>query len=177
MVTMLVGLALLFPIGIFTYLSYLILTACGTFELELGGGLGLGDLNRGTNNSSGGSRIAGLRWPPRRKGSEQPERTRVLCVHGTLDNAASYVGLGPALAGDGCDVVAIDLPGHGRASRRPAAQRLLRMCHARHSSAAFAHSRLRGCAQTRTAGPPTRRMVTSSACCRCLTRSAGSAAC
>jgi hypothetical protein len=50
-----VGLALLFPIGIFTYTAYLILTACSTFELNIGGGIGLGDLTRGGNNSSGGS--------------------------------------------------------------------------------------------------------------------------
>jgi hypothetical protein len=50
-----VGLALLFPIGLFTYTGYLILTACGTFELHFGGGIGLGETSRGGNNSSGGS--------------------------------------------------------------------------------------------------------------------------
>jgi hypothetical protein len=49
------GIMLLPAISFFTYLAFLILTACGTFELNLGGGIGLSGASRGGNNSSGGS--------------------------------------------------------------------------------------------------------------------------
>ncbi|MDZ4348400.1 MAG: alpha/beta hydrolase [Xanthomonadaceae bacterium] len=42
---------------------------------------------------------------------------RVLAVHGWLDNAASFVPILPHLPG--CDVAAIDLPGHGLSDHRP----------------------------------------------------------
>lgn len=58
-----------------------------------------------------GLEIAGLRW---NAGASR----RVLCLHGWLDNAASFSALAPLLAG--CDVVAIDLPGHGRSGHRGA---------------------------------------------------------
>lgn len=50
-----VGLAVLPVLSLFTFTAYLILTACGTFELKFGGGIGLGDVTRGGNNSSGGA--------------------------------------------------------------------------------------------------------------------------
>ena len=40
------------------------------------------------------------------------QTTKVLCIHGWLDNANSFYTLGPLLKS--CDVVAIDLPGHGK---------------------------------------------------------------
>ena len=50
-------------------------------------------------------RIAGLRFG--RQGA-----IPVLALHGWLDNAASFVPLARHLAG--LDLVAVDLPGHGR---------------------------------------------------------------
>ncbi|HEY5791406.1 MAG TPA: alpha/beta hydrolase [Gammaproteobacteria bacterium] len=55
-------------------------------------------------------RIAALRW-----GSGGPQR--LLALHGWLDNAASFTALAPLL--DGCEVVALDLPGHGHSEHRP----------------------------------------------------------
>jgi len=55
-------------------------------------------------------RIAAIRWP--REGAP-----KVLCAHGWLDNAASFIPLGHCL--DQLDVVAMDFPGHGRSFHRP----------------------------------------------------------
>ena len=41
---------------------------------------------------------------------------RVLCLHGWLDNAASFLPL--AARFEGCDLVALDLPGHGHSDHR-----------------------------------------------------------
>ncbi len=56
-----------------------------------------------------GLELAGLAWG-------DPEGTPVLCLHGWLDNAASFAVLGPLLTG--CYVVAPDLTGHGQSQRR-----------------------------------------------------------
>ncbi|NND44306.1 MAG: alpha/beta fold hydrolase [Xanthomonadales bacterium] len=59
-------------------------------------------------------RFGGLAW--RRPGAE-----RILCVHGWLDNAASFLPLAPLL--DRYDIVALDLAGHGQSQHRPAGTR------------------------------------------------------
>jgi pimeloyl-ACP methyl ester carboxylesterase len=53
--------------------------------------------------------LAALAW--RRAGAP-----RVLCLHGWLDNAASFLPLAARLTG--CDLVALDLPGHGHSDHR-----------------------------------------------------------
>ncbi|WP_367347362.1 alpha/beta fold hydrolase [Stenotrophomonas bentonitica] len=57
-----------------------------------------------------GSIVAGLR-------SASTEGTRVLALHGWLDNAASFVPLAEALPD--LQLVAIDLPGHGHSAHLP----------------------------------------------------------
>jgi pimeloyl-ACP methyl ester carboxylesterase len=54
-------------------------------------------------------RLAGLAWG--RAGG-----TRVLAVHGWLDNSATFTALAPLL--DDIELVAIDLPGHGHSDHR-----------------------------------------------------------
>lgn len=49
----------------------------------------------------------------------QKPGTRILCVHGWLDNAASFVPLMPYI--ENAEIVAIDLPGHGHSSSLGAA--------------------------------------------------------
>jgi len=58
-----------------------------------------------------GLRLAGLSWG-------DTDAPPVLCLHGWLDNAASFAALGPLL----CDhhLVAPDLTGHGRSAHRSA---------------------------------------------------------
>ncbi len=55
-------------------------------------------------------RLSALRWGV---GDGAP----VLALHGWLDNAATFARLAPLLPG--LDLVALDLPGHGRSDRRP----------------------------------------------------------
>ena len=57
-----------------------------------------------------GTTVAGLR-------SAAAQGTRVLALHGWLDNAASFIPLAAALPG--LDLVAIDLPGHGHSAHMP----------------------------------------------------------
>ncbi len=57
-----------------------------------------------------GLRIAAKSWG-------RPGNTPVLALHGWLDNAASFDLIAPQLPD--CQIVAVDLPGHGRSSHRP----------------------------------------------------------
>ena len=52
---------------------------------------------------------AGLHW-------HSPNAPQVLCLHGWLDNAASFAPLAPLL--DKLDVFALDFPGHGYSEHR-----------------------------------------------------------
>jgi pimeloyl-ACP methyl ester carboxylesterase len=54
-------------------------------------------------------RLAGLHW-------KNPGAPPVLCLHGWLDNAASFLPLAGLL--EGLDIVALDLPGHGHSEHR-----------------------------------------------------------
>lgn len=61
------------------------------------------------------SHAAGLRW-----GAGNP--VKVLALHGWLDNAAAFAQLGPRLAAQGAEVLALDLPGHGLSDHKPAGE-------------------------------------------------------
>ncbi len=59
-----------------------------------------------------GVTLTALRW-------NRGAPIRVLATHGWLDNAASFMTLAPLLPH--CELVALDLPGHGRSAHRGAA--------------------------------------------------------
>lgn len=58
--------------------------------------------------------LEGLHWA-------KPGAPKVLCLHGWLDNAASFVPLAPYLGG--FDLLALDFAGHGFSSHRPETSR------------------------------------------------------
>ena len=58
--------------------------------------------------------LEGLHWP-------NPGAPKVLCLHGWLDNAASFVPLAPYLAD--FDLLALDFAGHGFSAHRPETSR------------------------------------------------------
>jgi len=61
-------------------------------------------------------RVALLHWPAQHDGA-----ATVLCLHGWLDNAASFLPLAQHLGG--LDLYALDFPGHGHSDHRPAGAR------------------------------------------------------
>jgi pimeloyl-ACP methyl ester carboxylesterase len=63
-------------------------------------------------------RFAGLAWP-------QPGAPRMICLHGWLDNAASFLPLAPLL--ESLDLVALDFAGHGHSDHRPPGARYYMM--------------------------------------------------
>lgn len=74
--------------------------------------MGLNGSMREINLDTPFGRFAGLR-------NTAPGATRVLALHGWLDNAASFEPLQRCM--DGIDLVALDLPGHGASAHLPAA--------------------------------------------------------
>ncbi|KAJ3009008.1 hypothetical protein HKX48_008217 [Thoreauomyces humboldtii] len=58
-----------------------------------------------------GSTVACRVW-----GDVRNSTRRVLCVHGWLDNSASFETLAPVIASTGACVVSMDIPGHGHSS-------------------------------------------------------------
>jgi len=63
---------------------------------------------------TGQGRLAGLHW-------SRPGAPRALCLHGWLDNAASFIPLARSLKR--LDLVALDLPGHGHSEHRHSSTR------------------------------------------------------
>ncbi|NNC54903.1 MAG: alpha/beta fold hydrolase, partial [Pseudomonadales bacterium] len=62
-----------------------------------------------------GMRYAAQRW---RNGDPAKSLAPVLCLHGWLDNSESFARLAPLL--EQCDVLALDMAGHGETSHRSA---------------------------------------------------------
>lgn len=60
--------------------------------------------------------MALLHWP-----GEREDAQKVLCLHGWLDNAASFIPLAQHLRD--LDLYALDFPGHGHSDHRPAGAR------------------------------------------------------
>lgn len=64
---------------------------------------------------------AGVTWPTLAWG--RPSEPPLLLVHGVTSNAGIWWRIGPALAAAGRHVTAVDMPGHGRTSRRAPSHR------------------------------------------------------
>ena len=65
---------------------------------------------------------SGTTWPTISWGA--PNDPSLLLIHGVTSNAGIWWRIGPALAAAGRHVVAVDMPGHGRAARGPRSHRL-----------------------------------------------------
>jgi pimeloyl-ACP methyl ester carboxylesterase len=62
--------------------------------------------------------FGGLHWP-------NPDAPRVMCLHGWLDNASSFIPMAPLL--EDFDLIALDMAGHGYSDHRPAGARYYMM--------------------------------------------------
>lgn len=72
-----------------------------------------------------GMQLAAKKWSSsttnnNNNNNNQPKR-KILCLHGWLDNAASYHIMAPRLASQlNADIIALDFPGHGHSSHKSA---------------------------------------------------------
>lgn len=73
-----------------------------------------------------GQSVTGIR----QRDADQTELPRMLCVHGWLDNANSFIPLMPYLPS--FDIVSIDLPGHGYSDHLPGGYTLHEMTYQLH---------------------------------------------
>jgi len=69
-----------------------------------------------------GYRLAGIRWG---RETGNPDKEKVLALHGWLDNAATWDGLAPHLARRGMTVICLDFLGHGKSDHQQDAEYFL----------------------------------------------------
>ena len=82
-----------------------------------------GALAAPTAGTAGDVEAGGTIWPTISWG--EPSAPPVLLVHGVTSNARIWWRVGPALAGAGRRVVAMDMPGHGRSPLRDVSHRFV----------------------------------------------------
>jgi pimeloyl-ACP methyl ester carboxylesterase len=68
---------------------------------------------------SDGMQLSGQRWTQEKDPTTKSQQKKVLCLHGWLDNSASFHLVAPELHKQiKADVFCLDFPGHGRSSHR-----------------------------------------------------------
>jgi len=69
---------------------------------------------------SDGIRLAAQHWKASTSKISPNSNNKILCLHGWMDNAASFNLLAPSLIAKGCasEVIALDFPGHGKSSHK-----------------------------------------------------------
>mmetsp|Transcript_61515 Transcript_61515/g.181809 ORF Transcript_61515/g.181809 Transcript_61515/m.181809 type:complete len:369 (-) Transcript_61515:1559-2665(-) len=72
-----------------------------------------------TIQCSDGIKLAAKYWPNGKAGGVD-EASRILCLHGWLDNSMSFHLMAPALSShlENCEILALDFPGHGLSSHK-----------------------------------------------------------